>query len=58
MWKELGADDLGRMYCYVDQAKYRAFNSRAKLIHTHNVLDGDPYCEFDIVLEKEADCTE
>ncbi len=53
-WKELGSEELGRMYCYVDQAKYRAFNSRAKLIHTCNVLDGDPYCEFDLQLE-EAD---
>jgi hypothetical protein len=55
VWKELGAEELGRMYCYVDQAKYRAFNPRAELIHTCNMLDGDPYCEFDIRLEESAD---
>lgn len=53
VWKELGSEELGRLYCYVDQAKYRAFNPRAKLIHTCNVLDGDPYCEFDIKMEAE-----
>jgi len=54
VWKELGAEELGRMYCYVDQAKYRAFNPHAALIHTRNVLDGDAYCEFDIRLEEKA----
>ena len=54
VWKELGAEELGRLYCYVDQAKYRAFNPRAELIHTCNVLDGDPYCEFEIRLEEKA----
>ena len=55
VWKELGVEDLGRMYCYVDQAKYRAYNPGATLIHTCNVLDGDPYCEFDIQVEDERD---
>jgi hypothetical protein len=45
-WQELGAEELGRLYCYVDQAKYRAFNPQVRLIHAKNVLDGDPYCEF------------
>ena len=53
-WEELGAEEWGRMYCYVDQAKYRAFNPRARLIHTCNVLDGDPYCEFEVRLEDSA----
>ncbi len=55
VWQELGSEELGRLYCYVDQAKYRAFNPRAKLIHTCNILDGDPYCEFDIRLEEDND---
>jgi hypothetical protein len=55
VWKELGTEELGRLYCYVDQAKYRAFNPRAELIHTRNMLDGDPYCEFDLRLGKSAD---
>jgi hypothetical protein len=54
VWKELDAEQWGRMYCYVDQAKYRAFNPRARLVHTCNVLDGDPYCEFDLQLEEDA----
>jgi hypothetical protein len=41
VWQELGTEELGRMYCYVDQAKYRAFNPRA--------------CEFDFQLEENVD---
>jgi hypothetical protein len=52
-WQDLGSEEWGRLYCHVDQAKYRAFNSRAVLTHTKNVLDGDPYCEFDLQLEDE-----
>jgi hypothetical protein len=48
VWKELGDEPLARLYCWVDQAKYRAFNPRSRLVHTCNILDGDPYCEFDI----------
>ncbi len=54
-WQELGSEDWGRLYCHVDQAKYRAFNPRAVLVHTKNVLDGDPYCEFDLQMEDELD---
>ena len=54
-WKDLDAEALGRLYCYVDQAKYKAFNPRAQLIHTRNMLDGDPYCEFDIRLDGDPD---
>jgi hypothetical protein len=45
-WKELGEDELGRYYCYVDPAKYMAFNPNFKLIHTKTIPDGDEYCEF------------
>ena len=55
VWKELDAEAWGRLYCYVDQAKYKAFNPHAQLIHTRNMLDGDPYCEFDIRLDGDAD---
>jgi len=44
-WKELGAPELGRLYCYVDQAKYEAYNPDLECVHIKNVLDGDPYCE-------------
>ena len=46
VWKELGESELGRFYCYVDPAKYMAFNSNFKLIHVKTLPDGDEYCEF------------
>ena len=46
VWKELHAEDLGRMYCCVDQAKYHGYNPAFKFTHSKNVLDGDEYCEF------------
>ncbi|MCJ7623691.1 MAG: L-2-amino-thiazoline-4-carboxylic acid hydrolase [Anaerolineaceae bacterium] len=38
--------EIGRLYCYVDQAKYEAYNPDAVFIHTKNVLDDDGCCEF------------
>jgi predicted ArsR family transcriptional regulator len=46
VWEELGAQELGRMYCYVDQAKYHAYNPDYEFTHTKNVLDGDDCCEY------------
>ena len=46
VWKELGAPELGRLYCFVDQAKYKAYNPDLECVHVKNVLDGDPYCEL------------
>jgi hypothetical protein len=46
VWKELGEDKLGRLYCYVDPAKYMAFNPYFKLVHIKAITDGDDYCEF------------
>jgi len=46
VWKELGAEDLGRIYCFVDQAKVEGYNPELECIHAHNVLDGDPFCEI------------
>jgi hypothetical protein len=45
---ELGEEGyrLGRLYCYVDQAKQQAYNPDYDFIHAKNVLDCDPYCEF------------
>lgn len=45
-WRELGAAQKGRMYCFVDQAKYQAYNPDLECVHVRNVLDGDPYCEL------------
>ena len=46
VWAELHEQTLGRLYCYVDIAKYMAYNPMFKLVHTKTLPDGDPYCEF------------
>jgi len=51
-WKELGAKEIGRLYCYVDQAKYKAFNPELECVHTKNCLEGDPYCELAVRSKK------
>jgi hypothetical protein len=43
-WLERGAADLGRLYCYVDQAKFEAFDPTCECRHLANVLDGDDRC--------------
>jgi predicted hydrocarbon binding protein len=51
-WKELGVPEIGRLYCFVDQAKYEAYNPELECLHTKNVLDGDPYCELAVRSKK------
>lgn len=46
LWKEYGEEKLGRLYCYVDPAKYMAYNPNFKLIHIKVVPEGHEYCEF------------
>jgi len=48
VWKEYGEDEIGRLYCYVDPAKYMAFNPNFKLRHLKAMPDGDEYCEFTV----------
>lgn len=45
-WQERDFAAIGRIYCGVDQAKYRAFHPGADLVHLKNVLDGDDCCEM------------
>jgi hypothetical protein len=52
VWKELGEPEIGRLYCFVDQAKYEAFNSDLVCVHTQNVLSGDPFCELAVRKKK------
>ena len=54
-WKELGVPEIGRLYCFVDQAKYEAYNPELECFHTKNVLDGDPYCEMAVRTKKIKD---
>jgi hypothetical protein len=51
-WNELGAPDLGRLYCNMDQAKYKAYNRELECVHVRNILDGDPYCELAVRTRK------
>ena len=48
IFKELGPRGikLGRLYCYVDRAHYKAYNPKGEFFNTKNVLDGDDCCEF------------
>lgn len=47
VWREYGEEELGKLYCYVDAAKYMYYNPDYKLIHTKAMpADGVDYCEF------------
>jgi hypothetical protein len=48
VWIQMGeaGRKLGRLYCFVDQAKQEAYNPEYQFLHLKNVLDGDPYCMF------------
>ena len=52
VWQELGVPELGRIYCFVDQAKYEAYNPELQCVHVKNVLDGDAYCELAVRTKK------
>jgi len=46
VWAEYGEEDLGRLYCYVDPAKFMAFNPAHTMAHVKARPSGDPFCEF------------
>jgi hypothetical protein len=46
VWREMGEERLGRIYCHVDPANSMAFSPDFKLVHTMAMPDGDPHCEF------------
>jgi hypothetical protein len=48
VWERYGAEaqELGRLYCLVDPAKYMAYNPRYTLAHTRAKPSGDAFCEF------------
>jgi nitroreductase len=45
-WLEWSDPQMARLYCFVDQAKMKAYNPDYEYIHIKNILDGDPYCEL------------
>ena len=46
VWVQQGEPELGRLYCYIDAAKYMTYNPDYKMIHTKALPDGDEYCEL------------
>ncbi|CUH95965.1 hypothetical protein P22_2053 [Propionispora sp. 2/2-37] len=46
VWQEKDFAELGRLYCYIDQAKYQEFHPDSNMVTLKNVLDGDAYCEM------------
>ncbi len=55
VFRELGEEELGRLYCYVDSAKSMATDPSHKLIHTACEPIGDDCCAFDLVATSEKD---
>ena len=55
VWKDLGVPEIGRLYCFVDQAKYKAYNPELECVHTKNTLDGEPYCELAVRSKKKTE---
>ena len=48
VWHEYGKEELGRLYCYMDVAKFMAYNSNFKLSHIKTAPDNDECCELEI----------
>ena len=48
VWREYGEEKLGRLYCYMDTAKYMGYNPHYKYVHIKAVPEGDECCEFEI----------
>ena len=44
VWLEAGVGEMGRLYCYVDPAKYMAYNTKYKLVHIKSTPSGDECC--------------
>ncbi|MFQ6014125.1 MAG: L-2-amino-thiazoline-4-carboxylic acid hydrolase, partial [Anaerolineae bacterium] len=51
-WREVGGEELGRLYCHQDEALARAFNSAIEFTCEKNVLEGDAYCQMRSVLSE------
>jgi len=47
-WQEQGEEKIGRLYCYMDVAKYMAYNPDLKCIHLKAAMDGDGCCELTV----------
>jgi hypothetical protein len=45
-WREMGEEELGRIYCYIDPAKSMSYNPDWALVHKTCMPDGDPHCDL------------
>ncbi|MEW5919859.1 MAG: L-2-amino-thiazoline-4-carboxylic acid hydrolase [Bacillota bacterium] len=45
-WKELGANEIGLLYCDIDYAIWEGYQPQIEFQLTKNILKGDPYCEM------------
>ncbi len=49
VWRELGDEELGGLYCLIDTAKYIYYNSDYKLTHVCSMpAHGTDYCQFEL----------
>jgi predicted hydrocarbon binding protein len=55
VWREYGEDELGRLYCYMDTAKFMGYNPNYKFVHLKAKPDGDEYCAFKITSTTEQE---
>ncbi len=55
LWREYGEEDLGKLYCYVDPAKYMGFNEYYIQVHEKAMPAGHEYCEFMVRPSTEAE---
>jgi len=46
LWREYGEEELGKLYCYVDPAKYMGFDEDYIQVHKKAMPAGDDCCEF------------
>lgn len=53
-WQRLGPAGrrIGRMYCGIDQAKYKAYGKGYRCFHDKNALDGDDCCIIRVELDE------
>ena len=55
VWKELGCEEDGSLYCWVDQAKYDEYNPNLVCEHAvHCLRDGRGYCDVLVRRKDEA----
>ncbi len=52
LYDRLGIKEFGYCFsCNRDAPLIKAFNSRMKLLRTQTIMEGDPVCDFLIILE-------